>query len=115
MPLLDYSGGLPVFWDMVHSLYNAMRNITLCLTAFLATGTVFRETPFTAQVTSGNYLLGLGKRPLSPALTYLHLKHHLLQGLPTLQGNLVIFFILQKYSWFNRPVVETNMVSRASP
>ena len=61
MPLLGYNGGLPLdFWDLVQSLFNALNTFALYLTAFLATGPIFKDAPFGAQVESAQYLLGLG-------------------------------------------------------
>lgn len=59
MPLLGYSGGLPLdFYDLVQSTFTAMNKFAWYLTALLATGSVFKDA--TVQVASAQYLLGLG-------------------------------------------------------
>ena len=59
MPLLGYSGGLPLdFYDLLQSTFTAMNKFAWYFTAFLATNSVFKDAA--VQVASAQYLLGLG-------------------------------------------------------
>lgn len=60
MPLTGYYAGIPLdFGQFIQSILNAMHSLALCLTAFLATGSVFRDAAITG-VGAQSYLLGLG-------------------------------------------------------
>lgn len=91
MPLTGYYAGLPLdFGAHFQSLLNTMHSFALCVTAFLATGSFFREA--VAQ-TGSQYTLGLGA-----------LLKQIFQLLLLIQGTAGIADI-------TGPVVETNMVS----
>lgn len=61
MPLLGYNGGLPLdFWDLSQALFEMMKRVCVCLTALLATGSIFQDASLGVKVVAGQYLLGLG-------------------------------------------------------
>ncbi|KAF8883297.1 Neutral/alkaline non-lysosomal ceramidase-domain-containing protein [Infundibulicybe gibba] len=61
MPLLAYHSALPLdFWDLLHSLVEAMSSFFWYLTAFLASSSLFPLNSAPINVASAQYLLGLG-------------------------------------------------------